>query len=169
MITKTGLITGARNFALEKHSKQMYDKYPYSFHLEAVEAILLEAGYENNELIMASGWLHDVLEDTDTSYMDLIKLFSNDVANVVNACSKLLGNNRLEKMYNTVPLLKAIPEALIIKLADRIANTEYNLVHNSSYHKMYVKEYPLFVEWLYNEEDTHLLGMWNRLKHCSVS
>jgi (p)ppGpp synthase/HD superfamily hydrolase len=61
-------IEAARNFAIVAHGKQVYaSQFPYLTHLEGVVAILGEFGY-TDDVMVASAYLHDTIEDTNVNY-----------------------------------------------------------------------------------------------------
>jgi len=99
----------AREFAEIKHAGQKRDVTgnPYIFHLISVYG-LLKLRTKNEKILMA-GILHDVIEDTDTTYDDLKIEFGVKVANLVRECTK-----PYEKLNSK--------EALMIKFADLLDN-----------------------------------------------
>ncbi|PSB27504.1 hypothetical protein C7B69_10755 [filamentous cyanobacterium Phorm 46] len=78
------------------------------------------------------------------------------------------GENREEYFRKRAPKIASNKKALTVKLADRISNTESNLKINQRLYQKYVKEFPLFKELLYNQDDVDLLPMWNRLIQAST-
>jgi guanosine-3',5'-bis(diphosphate) 3'-pyrophosphohydrolase len=158
----------AKEFAIAKHGNQKYGEHPYSYHLAAVVSVLAEFGYATDESITAAGWLHDTLEDTETPYQELVSEFGVEISDIVFAVTNEAGTNREEKFRKTAPKIISNKKALIVKLADRISNTEFNLKINLRLHTRYVKEFPLFKELLYDQDDIHLSPMWNRLIKVST-
>ena len=78
---------------------------------------------------LCAGLLHDVLEDTSCSKEEIIELFNEDVANLVEGVSEFRGVNFSSKSAkdaaNTRKLLmglKSDARIMIIKLADRLHN-----------------------------------------------
>ena len=69
----------------------------------------------------------------------------------------------MEKFAKTAPKIIANKKALILKLADRITNTEFNLENDSRIYQVYYREFPQFKQLLYREQDIDILPMWNRL------
>ncbi len=128
--------------------------------------MLAEFGYAGDEAIAAAGWLHDTLEDTPTTYYEmLVSKFGKETADIVWAVTSEPGENRADRFRKTAPKIHSNKKALIVKLADRIANTEASLQSNPNLYKMYLKEFPVFKELLYNQEDVDLMPMWNRLEN----
>lgn len=154
----------AKEFAIAQHGTQKYGEHPYSYHLARVSQVLAQFGYAGDEAIAAAGWLHDTLEDTPTTYEMLVSEFGKETADIVFAVTSEPGENRAERFRKTALKIQSNKKALIVKLADRIANTEASLQSNPKLYKMYVKEFPLFKELLYNPKDVELLPLWNRLE-----
>ncbi|MEG4248644.1 HD domain-containing protein [Microcoleus sp. Pol10D4] len=154
----------AKEFAIAQHGTQKYGDRPYSYHLAQVSQVLSEFGYADDEAIAAAGWLHDVLEDTPTTYEMLVSEFGKETADIVWAVTTEPGGNRVDRFRKTTLKIQSNKKALIVKLADRIANTEASLQSNPKLYKMYVKEFPVFKELLYNSQDVELFPLWNRLE-----
>jgi len=117
-------VKSAELFAKNKHAgmTRKDKKTPYSDHLEAVVNRLKSIGVFD-ENVLCAGWLHDTIEDTDTSFDDLFEQFGREVAILVSSLSKdtTLTKKEREKIY--VKQLKSSPlEAKIIKLCDISAN-----------------------------------------------
>jgi (p)ppGpp synthase/HD superfamily hydrolase len=72
----------ALDFAIERHGDQKYGDFPYSFHLRQVmdSVFQLYGDEENIEELMIIAALHDVLEDTNTTQMEIINMFGSNVA-----------------------------------------------------------------------------------------
>ena len=117
------LVKNAELFAKKKHSGMTSkDGTPTSKHLEAVVNRLKSLGVIDKELL-CSGWLHDTIEDTDTSFDDLFEQFGSRVAVLVLSLSKdtSLPKKRKEQAY-TKQLKEASFDAKLIKLCDISAN-----------------------------------------------
>lgn len=151
----------AKQFAIFKHDNQKYESVPYIIHLNHVVSVLTEYGYAEEDEIMSAAWLHDTIEDTNTSHLTLFFEFGKEIADIVWAVSSEPGENRQEKFIKTAPKILSNKKAIIVKLADRIANTEASLAANKrSLVRMYEKEFPLFYRLLYRGD----LPMWEKLK-----
>ena len=83
---------------------------------------------DGTEDMMAAAWLHDVLEDTPTTYDDVRELVSENVADLVLQLTDISrpedGNRAIRKGMDRDHLAKASPEAQTIKLADLIDNAK---------------------------------------------
>jgi guanosine-3',5'-bis(diphosphate) 3'-pyrophosphohydrolase len=142
------MIKKARAFALKAHNVQVYgDIYSYFKHAEDVYKILLRFGFtEDKDLdLLVASFLHDVIEDTCYSYNDLKKEFNINIAEIVYCVTDELGKNRKEKKEKTLPKIRSNPKAVILKVADRMANVEFGLSEGSRHVDMYRKEYRDFV------------------------
>lgn len=118
-------IEAAISFATERHKDQVYADRPYTYHLAQVDSIIQDVGF-TQFLFRASAWLHDIREDTSTTYDELQLLFGKDVADMVEACSGF-GYNRKARELNINTKLMAYPVACIVKACDRIANTDSSI------------------------------------------
>jgi (p)ppGpp synthase/HD superfamily hydrolase len=78
-----------------------------------------EHGYAKDDEIMSAGWLHDTIEDTDTTHLVLFFEFGKEIADIVWAVSSEPGKNRHEKFRNTAPKIIANEKAIIVKLANK--------------------------------------------------
>jgi (p)ppGpp synthase/HD superfamily hydrolase len=147
------VIEKARLFALKAHGDQKYGEHPYIYHLESVAAVLIEHEMGvggDHEAVYVASWLHDVIEDTDTTFEQVFEEFGRVVARIVFACSDEPGKNRRERHERTYPKLKAAGrEAIAVKLADRIANVRHSAQHNHGMLKMYQREYAEFKKALH--------------------
>jgi (p)ppGpp synthase/HD superfamily hydrolase len=112
----------ARTFAVIAHGDQIYGEgQPYERHLAAVVEVI--RGWTDDAALISAAWLHDTLEDTQTSFDDLANQFSVRVARLVWAVTAE-GDVRAEKMAAIYRKIADCPDAALVKLADRVANVE---------------------------------------------
>ena len=162
----------ARAFAIKKHAGQRYGHKPYAEHLQDVENVLIRFGVRDLPLdtclvLLSAAWLHDILEDTDTSRDDLESKFWSDVANLVWAVTNEDGCNRAERHVKTYHKIRTHGvNAVTLKLADRIANTEACIETNDSRLRMYRKEFPGFSTALFKSGECE--EMWAYLRGLST-
>jgi len=150
------LVSVARQFAEEAHGDQKYDNMPYTnAHLDKVVHTL--TFFTNDPVVLAMGYLHDVLEDTSVTYDELAKTFGHVIANGVLALTDQKGNSRFERQFLTYVRLRDNREALLVKLCDRITNMRASF--GTKHAAAYVKEYERFKGSLYVEDDL-FEGAW---------
>ncbi len=147
----------ARMVAVKAHSNQSYDKiFPYEKHLDDVVDVLKRFGFSGKYIV--AGYLHDGIEDSAISYKSIRKYFGFDVAEMVYCVTDELGRDRKEKKIKTLPKTASNSAAIIIKLADRIANIEHGGKID-----MYYEEYNEFKDALFANTPFDALGMWTHL------
>lgn len=146
----------AHAFAAERHHDQRYGDHPYTVHLAQVRAVLSD--FEYNGALGLAAWLHDVVEDTSTSVAEITDRFGAEVAALVWAVTGV-GHNRKERSASAYAKIRALPEAAILKLADRIANVEASAQRPDKL-QMYQQEAPAFAKALEGLGDAR---MWARL------
>ena len=118
------LVKSAELFAKKKHSGMMKKDgiTPYSKHLEDVVNRLKSLGVVDEELL-CTGWLHDTIEDTDTSFDDLFEQFGRRIAVLVSSLSKDMSLPKKQREQAYVKQLKESPiDAKLVKLCDISAN-----------------------------------------------
>ncbi len=127
----------AWGIAATAHEGQRYGGGPYIVHLELVVGVLREFN-EERETMLAAGWLHDVLEDTDTSPADLCRTVGVEVTALVKGVTNEGGKNRAERNAATYPKIRSRPDFVRLKLADRIANVRFGGREIEMYRKEYL-------------------------------
>ena len=76
------LVERAYRYADEKHKNQLRKSgEPYIIHPLAVAEIVAEMGLDTDAI--AAALLHDCLEDTDASFEELSRMFSQTIAELV--------------------------------------------------------------------------------------
>ena len=131
-------------FAAAAHRDQTrkYTGEPYLFHCAEVAGMLGGLGCCLDTVKAA--WLHDVLEDCDVKYEQLVAEFGTHVANLVwwvtNQSKPEDGNRATRKAIDCQHLAAAPAEAQTIKLADLISNTSSIVEHDPGFAKVYLKE-----------------------------
>jgi GTP pyrophosphokinase len=118
MSYKNHIIQKAYEFAIVKHSGQTDDagfNYVES-HLQQVVGILIRVTGDEN--ILAAAYLHDTIEDTDTTYDELVENFGNKIADLV---MEVTHDGEKDTYGRYFPRLHS-QEAIMIKFADRLSN-----------------------------------------------
>ena len=117
----------AKQFAIKAHKGQKrksdIDK-PMIIHPINVANILTEYGFDNN--VIAAGYLHDVVEDTNYTLDDIEKIFGSDIASLVNGDTEpdksLLWEERKKHTIENIKKLDLRHKAIVC--ADKISNLE---------------------------------------------
>ena len=147
----------AEEVATLAHMGQKYGKiFPYTKHLRDVVEILKSHGYAGPYII--AGWLHDVIEDGNVSYNDIKNHFGEYVAEIVYCVTDELGRNRHERKIKTLKKTANLPPAIVVKLADRLAN-----VQSGGKIDMYVEEYGGFRNLLFPFSNSLAAPLWRSL------
>ena len=96
---------------------------PYINHLTEVAALLAEATDGDDVVLLMGGLLHDTLEDTDSTYEDLVERFGPDVAALVAEVTddKSLPKEERKHLQITKTAGKS-RRAKLLKLADKTSN-----------------------------------------------
>ena len=114
----------SENFAKERHSTTTRKDgvTPYHEHLSGVVARLKNLGVTDEDVLCAA-WLHDIIEDTNTTFDDIDKRFGSKVSVLVLSLSKdkRLPKGQQEEQY-VKQLRESSFEAKLIKLCDISAN-----------------------------------------------
>lgn len=107
----------ALDYASKKHRGQMDDRgRPYFFaHVIQVYNVLLDV--TDDEATICAGLLHDVIEDTDTTYEELVHEFNKEIADLVMEVTHE-GTDYLDFYF---PRLES-RKAMLVQFADRLSN-----------------------------------------------
>ena len=118
----------AYNFALKAHEKQKRDEgSPYIIHPVAVANILTELKLDSATI--ATGLLHDTIEDTHATYKTIEKEFGKEVADLVDGVTKIsayenqaASDSKAENFRKLILATSKDIRVLLVKLADRLHN-----------------------------------------------
>ncbi|MDT0344387.1 HD domain-containing protein [Streptomyces litchfieldiae] len=123
------LLDEAVEFAVRWHADQTRPAgEPYVEHLLEVVCVLVEAVGTTDVDVLRAAVLHDVVEDTECSLDDVREHFGDRVAVLVDWVTKPApseGRTREEARAAYLTRLRtAPPDALLLKLADRLSNVQ---------------------------------------------
>jgi len=121
-------LTRAYNFALNAHKDQKRDSGdPYLTHPVAVANILSDLKLDSATI--ATGLLHDTIEDTNTTYSTVQKEFGKEVADLVEGVTKIselegniIKNSKAENIRKLILATSKDIRVLLVKIADRLHN-----------------------------------------------
>ncbi len=136
MLPAIGLISEAAEFAAHRHTgmaRKGRGNEPYINHLAEVANLLAAATDGADAELVAAGWLHDTVEDTDTTREELAQKFSARVAALVVEVTddmSLSQTQRRQKQIDDAP--HKSPGAKLIKIADKISNIRARIVSEPS-------------------------------------
>ena len=120
------LILRAADFAARKHRLQKRkdeESSPYVNHPLAVALLLADVGGVNDPEVLAAAILHDTLEDTETTPAELEAAFGARVRALVEAVTDDKKLRKAERKQLQIDHAGALsPDAVLIKLGDKIAN-----------------------------------------------
>ena len=122
------LIHQAYDYGSEMHEGQFRQSgEPYFTHPVAVAAILTEMQLDDATIVTAL--LHDTIEDTRSTYKEIARRFSKEIAELVDGVTKLtnlqLSSTETKQAENFRKLFIAMSKDLrviLVKLADRLHN-----------------------------------------------
>jgi len=170
----------AHNTRTKDKKPQLYDGVSYLNHLSAVADNVekfLPTNYDPKRLeqLKSAAWLHDTIEDTDVSYEELTLIFGKFIADLVFAVTNEGSYTRAEQLEAVYGKIQANRDALVIKLADRIANTEASVkLHftkpgSKNYMGKYIEEYPRFkgAMWGWSQYMNELKPFWEHLDNLT--
>src|ERR1700694_2482334 len=132
MLTGLRVVSEAADFAARRHTGQQRKgrgNEPYVNHLAEVADLLSIATDGIDAELVAAGWLHDTIEDTETTREELAQKFGERVAALVVEVTddmSLPKNERRQKQIVDAP--KKSPGAKLIKIADKISNIRARIV-----------------------------------------
>lgn len=112
------IVDHARSQAREYHAGQVRDdgKDYFEAHLQQVVHILEQL--TDDEDILAAGWLHDTIEDTEMTYEHLHDFFGKRIADLVMEVTQ---EGKKDSYGFYFPRLHS-KEGIMIKMADRLSN-----------------------------------------------
>ena len=118
----------AYDFAINAHKNQIRDSGdPYSNHPIAVAKILTDLKLDSATI--ATGLLHDTIEDTHATYETIKKEFGQEVADLVDGVTKIsvfenqaISNSKAENFRKLILATSKDIRVLLVKLADRLHN-----------------------------------------------
>jgi guanosine-3',5'-bis(diphosphate) 3'-pyrophosphohydrolase len=126
MLPALRLVSEAAEFAAHRHAgmaRKGAGNEPYLNHLAEVANLLADATEGADAELVAAGWLHDTVEDTDTTREELAQKFSERVAALVVEVTDNMNLSKAERRQKQIEdAPRKSPDAKLIKIADKISN-----------------------------------------------
>jgi len=126
MMNNIVLVSRAADFAAHQHAGQRRKgiaQEPYINHLAEVAHLIAEATEGSDAELVAAGWLHDTVEDTETTREDLEREFGSDVAALVAEVTDDKSLPKAErKRLQVTHAPKKSKRARMLKIADKTSN-----------------------------------------------
>ena len=137
-MTLTGirLVSEAAEFAARRHNgmaRKGRGNEPYINHLAEVANLLARVTDGIDPELVAAGWLHDTIEDTETTREELAEKFSPRVASLVVEVTDdmtLPKPERRQRQITDAP--HKSPDAKLIKIADKVSNIRARILSDPS-------------------------------------
>jgi (p)ppGpp synthase/HD superfamily hydrolase len=102
--------------------------------------------------MLAAAWLHDTVEDTGVTIVDIQAEFGNEVAELVGWLTDVStpeqGNRAVRKAIDREHTAMAPAAAATVKLADLIANSRSIIAHDPAFARVYLEEKRMLLEVL---------------------
>lgn len=162
-VKEKNLLVKAMEYAERAHSGQKRGTgEPYIIHPISVCEILTE--YKADITTLISALLHDVVEDTNVSLLEIENIFGSNVALIVDGLTKI-DKGTLEKdeysAINTEKLLSASVIDIrveIVKIADRLHNMRTLSVKRAEKKASYANETLVFFSPLKEARGSNFIG-----------
>src|ERR1700758_1791414 len=126
MLAPLRMVSEAAELAAHRHNgmaRKGRGSEPYINHLAEVANLLSAATNGADAELIAAGWLHDTIEDTETTREELALKFSERVAALVVECTDDMSLPKAERWRRqVVDGPKKAASARLIKIADKISN-----------------------------------------------
>jgi (p)ppGpp synthase/HD superfamily hydrolase len=145
----SSLLEKAQKWAAKGHLgvSRKFSDLPYIVHPEAVAEIVSQV--TDDEDVIAAAWLHDIVEDTDTTIDEIRDEFNDYIAQLVQEVTKVSDKSmtRVKKFWvDTRHYSKASKMGKVIKLADSIHNLPLMIRDNPDFAFIYVSEKKILLD-----------------------
>src|ERR1700760_3011064 len=136
MLSPLRLVSEAAELAARRHNgmaRKGRGNEPYINHLAEVANLLSAATEGADAELVAAGWLHDTIEDTETTREELARKFSDRVASLVAECTDDMSLPKAERRrLQVVNASHKSPSGKLIKIADKISNVGARILSDPS-------------------------------------
>ena len=130
------MVSEAAELAAHRHNgmaRKGRGDEPYINHLAEVANLLARVTDGIDPELVAAGWLHDLLEDTETTREELVEKFNPRVAALVVEVTDdmtLAKPERRQRQITDAP--HKSPDAKLIKIADKVSNIGARILSDPS-------------------------------------
>lgn len=111
------IVDKARHVAMNLHDGQKYGRHPYIRHIESV--VSLVSSITDDEEVIASAWLHDVVEDTEIKIEQIYREFGDRIGRIVELLTHIRNDDYVRGYLFPIYFNE---DAKLIKLCDLISN-----------------------------------------------
>lgn len=120
------ILIKAMTFAADKHRNQRrkdVEASPYINHPIGLADVLANQAGVEDERVLVAAILHDTIEDTETTEQELVRLFGQEVADIVLEVSDDKSLPKAERKRLQIEYASTLSRrAKLVKLADKICN-----------------------------------------------
>lgn len=110
-------------FATERHAGQLRKGTTLPYILHPLETMQILSNMQADINLQIAGLLHDTIEDTNTTAAEIVALFGDDVAALVNYHSEDKSKSWLERKTQALAALQTADERIkMLVLADKLSN-----------------------------------------------
>lgn len=159
-------IEDVKNFVKIKHAGQFrkYSNVPYHEHCFDVYNMLVDCGF-TDEYMLYAALLHDIIEDTNTTFAELREFgFNYEVLKYIDVLT--LDKHNKNPFYKSRYITECLRyrDTLCIKVADRLCNTlDFLKANNYKYAKIYFHQADILFYFLSLEENTCMKNLYNKV------
>ncbi len=130
------LIQKANSFAMKKHGKTLDDSGNNYYLAHCFNVFKILNLVTKDADVLCAALLHDTIEDTDTTYEELVKEFNPRIADLV---MEVTHEGSKDKVGYYFPRLKT-QEGILIKFADRLSNLSRMEAWNKKRQAQYIRK-----------------------------
>lgn len=160
---KSNLVQKALLFAYRKHKGQSRrDGTEYIVHpIRVANNVAQFVKSDNINKLMIVAYLHDTLEDTDTTYEEIKNIFGERIADMI---LELTNDKELRKKVGKTECLKQgilgmSEHSLTVKLCDRLDNVSDLTTSSEEFRQKYLKQTLELIEFMFSHKklnETHI-------------
>lgn len=164
------MLQKVKKYATGKHisANHNYGYKDYSYHLNMVcdvaEQFIHLVDEDQRENVYCGCWVHDIIKNTRETYNDVLRNTNKTIANLAYALTNEKGKTRSErascKYYKE---MDDVPNAVFIKMCDRIANIIHSKKEGSKMFDKYKKEHFDFILKTYRPELIEMINYMQEL------